>query len=77
LKLLASGRTTILVTRNAIRASGLRLLLTSKDGSLARRHPALVPELRRNVRWTVPILFFGFCLLLLLLLAAGRAVRIV
>ena len=52
-------------------------MLTSKDGSLARRHPALLPELRRNVRWTVPILFFGFCLLLLLLLAAGRAVRIV
>ena len=51
-------------------------MLTSKDGSLARRHPALLPELRRNVRWTVPILFFGFCLLLLLL-AADRALRIV
>jgi len=51
-------------------------MLTSTDGSLARRHPALLQELRRNVRWTVPILFFGFCLLLLLL-AADRAVRIV
>jgi hypothetical protein len=51
-------------------------MLTSQDSALARRYPALIAEMRRNVRWTVPMLFFGFCLLLLLL-AADRAVRIV
>ena len=50
-------------------------MLTSQDSALARRDPALMAEMPRNVRWNVPMLFFGFCLLLVL--AANRAVRIV
>lgn len=52
------------------------IMLTGQHSGLARRYPALLPEIRRNVRWTVPMLFFGFCLLLLVL-ASDRAVRLV
>jgi hypothetical protein len=42
------------------------LLLSQQDTPLTSRYPALLPEARRNLRLTLPLLFFGLCILLLL-----------
>ncbi|WP_406854843.1 neurotransmitter-gated ion-channel ligand-binding protein [Alsobacter sp. KACC 23698] len=42
------------------------LMLSQTGSRLARRYPALLPEIKRNVRVTAPLLFFGLCILLVL-----------
>ena len=42
------------------------LCLNMKNSALARRYPYLLPEMRRNLRVTVPMLFFGLCLISLM-----------
>jgi hypothetical protein len=42
------------------------LFLGLKQSRVARNYPFLLPEIRRNVRVTVPLVFFGLCLLTLM-----------
>jgi hypothetical protein len=42
------------------------LMLSQTGSRLARRYPGLLPEIKRNARVTVPLLFFGLCILLVL-----------
>ena len=43
------------------------VVLNMKNSAIARRYPYLLPEMRRNLRVTVPLLFAGLCLISLLL----------
>ncbi|MBL6613370.1 MAG: neurotransmitter-gated ion-channel ligand-binding protein [Reyranella sp.] len=43
------------------------VFLSLKNSAIARRYPYLLPEMRRNLRLTVPVLFFGLCLIALAL----------
>ncbi len=44
----------------------LDLLLNQHASAIALRYPALLVEARRNLRYTVPLIYFGLCLLVLL-----------
>lgn len=41
--------------------------------AFARRFPFLLPEIRRNVRVTVPLLFFALCLISMLIIGDGNS----
>ncbi|WP_181313740.1 neurotransmitter-gated ion-channel ligand-binding protein [Phreatobacter cathodiphilus] len=51
----------------------LDLLLNQHGSAIARRYPALLIEARRNLRYTVPLIYFGICLLVLLASGDGGA----
>lgn len=49
----------------------LDLLLSQQSSSLALRYPSLLVEARKNLRYTVPLIYFGLCLVVVL--ASGEA----
>lgn len=44
----------------------LDLLLSQHASSVALRYPSLLIEARRNLRYTVPLIYFGLCLIVLM-----------